>query len=282
MQKHVIYNHLKRWAGKETERIALGLQNDDAALPFVVTTSGVGIWTDKRYYTRSRSAIFGLELVVSGNAAFEQNGREYSVEPGQVYILRNGARHRYGVGTSGYLIKRFVTLEGPMLSPLLHMTGLVTCDTVSAIDARRFTSLFKRIDSLLVGKPPFFAVAASAAAYELVLELGRSVHPRLPRPVQSALEFMQRNLQRQLSSADLARAAGLSPTHFNRLFGRHMRRSPMAYFNDRRMDWARYLLRSTSLSVKEVAASMGFEDPFYFSARFKKAVGKAPRESRGR
>jgi AraC family transcriptional regulator, arabinose operon regulatory protein len=40
--------------------------------------------------------------------------------------------------------------------------------------------------------------------------------------------------------------------------------------------FAKNLLSDTTLLVKEIAAILGFEDPFYFSAQFRKHVGTSP------
>jgi len=56
----------------------------------------------------------------------------------------------------------------------------------------------------------------------------------------------------------------------------------MRYLERVRLDRARRLLDSTALPVLRVAASVGFEDAFYFSRRFKRDTGSSPRAWRGR
>jgi AraC-like DNA-binding protein len=48
------------------------------------------------------------------------------------------------------------------------------------------------------------------------------------------------------------------------------------------MNHARELLNSTGSSVKEIAATMGYDDPFYFSRVFKSVHQVAPAEYRRR
>ena len=48
------------------------------------------------------------------------------------------------------------------------------------------------------------------------------------------------------------------------------------------MQHARQLLIRTSLSIAEVAADVGYSDPFYFSNRFHRYNGKSPTAFRGR
>jgi AraC family transcriptional regulator of arabinose operon len=67
---------------------------------------------------------------------------------------------------------------------------------------------------------------------------------------------------------------------FSDLFKRHYGTSPMAYFSELRMQRARELLSFTKMSVKEIAAELGFDDPLYFSRAFKKVSGMSPRDYR--
>jgi AraC-like DNA-binding protein len=88
--------------------------------------------------------------------------------------------------------------------------------------------------------------------------------------------FMERNVTRPLQVATLAAQASLSPSHFFALFKQHTGCPPMDYFTRLRMRRACELFDSTSASVKEVAAMMGYDDPFYFSRVFKSVSATAP------
>ena len=56
--------------------------------------------------------------------------------------------------------------------------------------------------------------------------------------------------------------------------------SPQQYLIDLRLRNARDLLISTDLSISEVARSVGYDDPLYFSRLYRKHYGLSPRESR--
>lgn len=91
---------------------------------------------------------------------------------------------------------------------------------------------------------------------------------------------MEQHLDQPLQVATLAALASLSPSHFFALFKQHTGCSPMDYFTRLRMQHARRLLGSGSTSVKEVAAALGYADPFYFSRVFKSVNNVAPSKFR--
>jgi len=78
----------------------------------------------------------------------------------------------------------------------------------------------------------------------------------------------------------LARLANLSYCqlfrHFKSLFGL----SPQQYIERQRIDYAKKLLLLNHLSIKEVAAQVGFVNQLYFSRRFQKLTGLSPSQYR--
>ena len=87
---------------------------------------------------------------------------------------------------------------------------------------------------------------------------------------------MRAHLRQPLQVATLAAEARVSPSHFFALFKQRTGCPPMDYFTRLRMRHACQLLDTTSASVKEVAAAMGYDDPFYFSRVFKTVLAVAP------
>ena len=60
----------------------------------------------------------------------------------------------------------------------------------------------------------------------------------------------------------------------------HAGTSPSRYLTDLRMQKAKKLLLDSQLSIKEIAARVGYPDPFHFSKSFKNAVGMSPAQFR--
>ena len=90
-----------------------------------------------------------------------------------------------------------------------------------------------------------------------------------PGKVERSIAYMADHINQPLQVATLAAMANVSPSHFFALFKKRTGCPPMDYFTRLRMRHAGHLLGSTSASVKEVAAALGYDDPFYFSRVFK-------------
>ena len=98
--------------------------------------------------------------------------------------------------------------------------------------------------------------------------------------IEESVAYMAQHLNRPLQVATLAAKVSVSPSHFFALFKRRIGVAPMDYFTRLRMERACRLLETTSLSVKEVAAELGYDDPFYFSRVFKSVNQLAPSDYR--
>lgn len=102
-----------------------------------------------------------------------------------------------------------------------------------------------------------------------------------PAPALAALEsWMRLSLGRPISRSELARRAGLSPSHLAAAFKRAYGMAPLAYLQELRLTEARRLLQSGDASVAVIAAQVGFTDPFWFSRVFRRRWGASPRAMR--
>jgi transcriptional regulator GlxA family with amidase domain len=100
--------------------------------------------------------------------------------------------------------------------------------------------------------------------------------------IQQCITFMRQHLDQPLQVATLAARASTSPSHFFVLFKRVTGSPPIDYFIRLRMQRACQLLEAGLLPVKDVAAAVGYEDPFYFSRVFKSMHQVAPSHYRAR
>jgi len=104
----------------------------------------------------------------------------------------------------------------------------------------------------------------------------RPASPHLSRRMHQMLGWLQENLERPVSRKDLAREFALAPEYVNALFKSEIGIFPTQYIHRERVMRAHRLLVDEGLSVKEAAAEVGFNDPFYFSRVFKKVMGISP------
>lgn len=94
--------------------------------------------------------------------------------------------------------------------------------------------------------------------------------------------FIEERLSEALTLDDLSRHVHLHPNYLVRYFNKHLAVSPLKYLNRKRMQRARALLEAGGLSIKDIAAQVGFPDTNHFSKVFRKEMSCSPSEYRAR
>ncbi|MBW3636241.1 MAG: helix-turn-helix domain-containing protein [Armatimonadetes bacterium] len=94
--------------------------------------------------------------------------------------------------------------------------------------------------------------------------------------VRQVADHLSAHLREPFRLEKLAMRSGLSISRLAHLFKEQTGSTPQQFLEQRRMQHACHLLRLTGLSVAEVAREVGYDDPFYFSNRFRRKVGQRP------
>jgi AraC family transcriptional regulator, glycine betaine-responsive activator len=114
-------------------------------------------------------------------------------------------------------------------------------------------------------------------------------HQRMPYRVRlgihhakliNAIEMMEANVEEPLDQEMLARYIGLSRRQLERLFRKHLGRTPAQYYLELRLERARHLLYQTTMPVMNVAFATGFVSASHFSTCYRQLYGKTPRAER--
>ncbi len=100
--------------------------------------------------------------------------------------------------------------------------------------------------------------------------------------LQAAIDLVRRSFAEPLRVADLAAAAGLSPTQLERATRKALGVSPKQLLIRTRIDEAVRRLDDTSLTLAAIAGECGFYDQSSFTRQFQRAVGITPGAYRAR
>lgn len=98
--------------------------------------------------------------------------------------------------------------------------------------------------------------------------------------ITNVVSYIENNFTKNISIDELTSIANLSTRHFNRMFTKIYRTTPLNYINSMKMQHAYYLLKNTMLNISEIAQKCGYFDSNYFSRQFKKIYGISPKEFR--
>ena len=143
------------------------------------------------------------------------------------------------------------------LPDLTGMTGLA-----------RLLALLDKLAGIRRARPLASAVYAPV--------LNRQAEERISRVYAYAAE----HFRDEVTLADLARAAAMSPAAFSRYFKHTTGRAPSDFLNDLRVEQACRQLRESNHTVTWIATDVGFATVTNFNRRFRERIGTTPRDYR--
>lgn len=119
----------------------------------------------------------------------------------------------------------------------------------------------------------FTGAALAALRASLDVEFQRAFHRKRKRPdsrfqLELAWQWMRRNLHVEKPVESLCDYLEMSPASLHRLFVKATKKPPAEHFHRLRMESARALVRTSRMSVKEIAYALGYRHPNDFSRAF--------------
>lgn len=231
-----------------------------------------------------------LVYTASGHGRFGHGGGELVTRPGDMALLKAGVLHDYGTARGerqwelfwAHFLPRPAWLEWldwPEAAPgLLHLP-------LAGDDSRyRIVRRFRELVRINTGPSRLSEPLALNALEEIVLRCEQA-NPRgaaagMDSRIARSLAFICDQFSAPLTVPKIAAQCGLSPSRFAHLFRVQTGQTPQRYLELQRLSRARQLLEFTQEPVSAIARQVGFENPFYFTLRFRRHSGTSPREWR--
>lgn len=101
------------------------------------------------------------------------------------------------------------------------------------------------------------------------------------RRLKGLLDVIRNNYRDNWTIEKMMKLTNISRPQLHKLFKSSVGKSPLDYVISLRMLEAQRLLITSDLTVAETAAAVGYDDPFYFSKRFKSLFGVSPSKYTG-
>ena len=223
---------------------------------------------------------FELFCVEEGSVELKNHSMTLTAHPGQLVLLDCYSPHSYYSkdGWACYWLHfdgqvarafycRITEAYGSFLFSLdqyspafLHLMNIYECFRLSRpIDEAGISSQITSIlNSILRGAPQ---VKKDLPAQESVA---------------SAVAYISEHFRYPLSLNDLAQHAAVSPFYFTRVFRQETGYTPHQYIINTRIANAKFLLRTTEDSVKDIAIQTGWNSESTFCSAFRKSTGLTP------
>ena len=244
----------------------------------------------KDHYTYRKKGLSEnfLFYCVDGHGRYQIGDQHYEVGPNEFFILPQNIEHSYGSDPDHPWSIYWIHFGGESLPGLNKAQAFQKHFKPFYIkDNGDITSLFVKIyKTLELGYSiDNLLFANMSLSYFLTLFVYNSRHYAATTDVKidcvdSAILFMKENINENISLNNLSSQYNYSVSRFSNLFKQKTGYAPIDYFLQLKMQKACQNLDFTERSIKDIAFSMGFDDPYYFSKRFRKIIGMSPKQYR--
>ncbi len=232
---------------------------------------------------------YQLIYMVRGTGRFLVDDNMVDIPRGNIIIFHPGEVQQYAYQYSDTPELYWVHFTGSGAQEYLNKVGLLHKRVHLVGIHNTCIEYFKKIIYELQLKSYLYEQLADAALMELLAFMGRKKIDAekygtgsMDTNIQNIIEQMHLECGRQWSINEMAKSCLLSPNRFMHRFKEQTGLSANNYLIKIRLDKARDLLLSTSLSIKEISNIIGYENALYFSRLFSKTEGVSPREYRKR
>ncbi len=222
-----------------------------------------------------------VHYVSSGQGTYTCRGEEYTLKKGDMFLIFPSEVVQYRAGAYNPWEYYWVGFNGTDAHRMIAMAGFQPDNPV--IRADETDAIREALLRIYLSRGNTPAADVEMAAY-LQLFLASLIRRRGELPttpgsrgyLAQALRYIQHNYAGAIGVSDIAAFVGVSRSQLYRAFEAEFGQSPHEYLQKYRISEACTLLRNGGLTVAEVAGSVGFNDPLYFSRVFRQMKGCTP------
>ena len=250
--------------------------------PLAVVSGGCEHCAPDYRVLRSTFPFFGMEFVARGRGALRLASRSYQLGPGTIFTYAKGVAHNIATNAAEPLVKYFVDFTGARAATTLRQLELGPGRILQTSAPGQVVSLFDDLIREGSHNTPYTGRLAACLVEQLLLKIAETAMP-YGSAVTAAFATYRRcreqidaRWQEMHNLQDIAEFCHIDAAYLCRLFQRFDHQGPYHCLLRLRMNQAARLLQEMGASVKQVAAELGFSDPFHFSRVFKRTMGASP------
>ena len=247
----------------------------------------VGYFDCKPSYSTNRNLFSSYLLIamLTGSLTYQTRKSSGIARAGQVLLLDCNAPHAYAA--QGKCSFTFIHFSGAQSKELYDEIERTCGNLIQLPDPNVLHESIGAMLSSMREERRMNEGQTSAMIYAMLMKLlensgvsgtGGSGNPMVDR----AIHYIRTHLTDRLTVEEIAGSTGYSSSYFSHMFTEETGLSPYQFVLKSRMDHAQQLLKTTRLSVQEIAFQCGFNSAANFCYTFKRNTGISAHEYRKR
>ncbi len=227
---------------------------------------------------------FLLMYIKKGEGSITIDNKTYTVKENEAVIINCYKPHRYETSTGWETL--WIHFDGNVSGQYFQLLN----DRVSHIISLKNSTLIPDYIASLINKlsnnkilnEALLSCDIQRALAELLLLSNESsiINAKKFNSISESINYIKNNFKNKLTLNEISHQACLSPYHFSRIFKKETGYSPYEYITMIRLNYAKSLLKTSKLLVKEIAFQSGFNSESNFVSSFKQHTNLTPSEFR--
>lgn len=226
---------------------------------------------------------FLLMYVQSGSFLLEHEGKKLIANAGQFALIDCYTYHKYSSSTGWECL--WIHFDGTVARGYYQQIVSRMGNVFSLMDShsvvKKLTTIYELfrqnapVKEVLLSK--YFTDILTTMLLDETIQLASANYTAMSEDI---IAYINEHFASEMTVEELAGRAGMSTWHFIRTFKQETGFSPHQYLINTRMSAARYLLKNSRLSIKDICFRVGFSSESVFCSAFRKYQGMTPREYR--
>lgn len=254
------------------------------ALEHLIVSDNMGhISSNDFLYERLTYDNWLILFVIKGTFHIEQYGQHVTLHENQGVFMKLSDAHKYYSdkieGTEFY----WLHVNGTPLIPIVHSLTKYKFFPLLFEDSQ-IIHQFQQCFHLIDGQEPNFEYELSTHLYQMVLQITTPYLAHIETSIAkehswfvSAVEtYVENHIEEKITLQLLGDHFNMSAFYFSKVFTNYFTMSPMQYVLTQKIQFSKHLLEEDTLSIQEIAHSLGFSDQSHFTKTFKKNMGVSP------
>ena len=247
----------------------------------------IGYYPKAKFHFRKRTKGIDQHILiycVDGEGKVEIEKQQFQLKQNQYIIIPKNVAHNYNSSTTRPWTIYWLHFAGEKASLFINPT--VRRYEIGSEMQDRFTDrifLFDEIyQNLTTGCSYENLEYANTCLWHMLgslkyfLQFKSNKQYNNDGSINKCIEYMKKNINKQMTVGELARYSGFSESHFSLLFKKKTGQSPLNFATYLKIQKACHLIEFSDMKIRDIAAELGYEDAFYFSRVFSKVMGMSP------
>lgn len=248
----------------------------NANIPYYISLAGV-TYPDPNYHlNRQNRSVSVIEYITDGKGYVLIDDKYKEVKADMIYFLKKGDHHEYLADKKEPFTKIFLNISGTFAKEIASLYGL---SKKHIFENKKLRSTFERIPQILHSSKSKeeMQIELQVILIEILTKLSyQQSKEKISKEATKLKEHIDTNMDRIIPNSELAKVIFRSVDYCQKLFIKEYGITPYTYQINRKIMIAKNLLTNTDISVGELGASLGYNDPHYFSNIFKTKTGLSP------